>query len=176
MQQPAEQQLDEPIAQQGMPGDATRDGGVAGDQPHQASPGATGARTITDPDEQARALTRLAETLARAGDLAQARALAGSAEQVAHTITDPYRQAQALISLAKAAELPEAGRLLGAALSIAPWELSLMALATSYPNAVWACPVSTDIQDQGTWGLREDVHHHGERGKEAVAASAVVHA
>ncbi|MFY1623562.1 transposase [Micromonospora sp. WMMD735] len=32
----------------------------------------------------------------------------------------------------------------------------------------------TDIQDQGTWGLREDVHHHGEHGEEAVAASAFV--
>ena len=88
MQQPAEQQFDEPIAQQGMPGDAIRDSGVAGDQPHQASPGATGARTNHRPGRQARALTRLVETLARAGDPAQARALAGSAEQVARTITD----------------------------------------------------------------------------------------
>ncbi|MET8360245.1 hypothetical protein, partial [Micromonospora sp. NPDC005171] len=31
----------------------------------------------------------------------------------------------------------------------------------------WACPVLTDIRDQGTWGLREDVHHHGEHGEEA---------
>jgi hypothetical protein len=30
--------------------------------------------------------------------------------------------------------------------------------------AGWACPVLTDIRDQGTWGLREDVHHHGEHG------------
>jgi transposase len=34
----------------------------------------------------------------------------------------------------------------------------------------WACPGLTDIQDQGTWSLREDVHHHGERGKEAGTA------
>ncbi|MET8372744.1 hypothetical protein ABZU42_23835 [Micromonospora profundi] len=40
----------------------------------------------------------------------------------------------------------------------------------------WACPVLTDIRDQGTWGLREDVHHHGEHGEEAAAASAFVHA
>ncbi|MGC4769618.1 BTAD domain-containing putative transcriptional regulator, partial [Micromonospora sp. DT44] len=26
---------------------------------------------------------------------------------------------------------------------------------------LWACPVLTDIRDQGTWGLREDVQHHG---------------
>jgi transcriptional regulator with XRE-family HTH domain len=39
----------------------------------------------------------------------------------------------------------------------------------------WACPVLTDIRDQGTWGLREDVQHHGERGEEAVTASALVH-
>ncbi|WP_442792139.1 hypothetical protein [Micromonospora sp. NBC_01796] len=41
---------------------------------------------------------------------------------------------------------------------------------------IWACPVLTDIRDQGTWGLREDVQHHGEHGKEAAAASAFVHA
>jgi hypothetical protein len=41
---------------------------------------------------------------------------------------------------------------------------------------IWACPVLTDIQDQGTWGLREDVHHHGEHGEEAGTASSVVHA
>lgn len=41
-------------------------------------------------------------------------------------------------------------------------------------QGLWACPVLTDIRDQGTWGLREDVQHHGERGEEAVAASAVV--
>lgn len=40
----------------------------------------------------------------------------------------------------------------------------------------WACPVLTDIQDQGTCGLREDVHHHGEHGEEAGTASSVVHA
>jgi hypothetical protein len=33
-----------------------------------------------------------------------------------------------------------------------------------YLNEGWACPVLTDIRDQGTWGLREDVHHHGEHG------------
>ncbi|MER7009748.1 hypothetical protein ABT297_42840 [Dactylosporangium sp. NPDC000555] len=40
----------------------------------------------------------------------------------------------------------------------------------------WACPVLTDIRDQGTWGLREDVQHHGERGEEAIEATAGVHA
>src|SRR4051794_17906531 len=37
----------------------------------------------------------------------------------------------------------------------------------SMADVEWACPVLTDIQDQGTWGLREDVHHHGEHGEEA---------
>jgi hypothetical protein len=32
-------------------------------------------------------------------------------------------------------------------------------------------PRLTDIQDQGTWGLREDVQHHGKRGKEAFRPS-----
>jgi len=41
---------------------------------------------------------------------------------------------------------------------------------------LWACPVLTDIRDQETWGLREDVQHHGERGEEAIAAAAGVHA
>ena len=45
-----------------------------------------------------------------------------------------------------------------------------------HPLPPWACPALTDIRDQGTWGLREDVHHHGEHGEEAAAASAFVHA
>ncbi|MER7283097.1 hypothetical protein ABT369_52590, partial [Dactylosporangium sp. NPDC000244] len=43
-------------------------------------------------------------------------------------------------------------------------------------DARWACPVLTDIRDQGTWGLREDVRHHGEHGEEAIEAAAGVHA
>jgi hypothetical protein len=46
----------------------------------------------------------------------------------------------------------------------------------TYNDTDWAYPVLTDIQDQGTWGLRKDVQHHGERGKEAIAAAAGVHA
>ncbi|MEU8821930.1 hypothetical protein, partial [Actinoplanes sp. NPDC048796] len=37
----------------------------------------------------------------------------------------------------------------------------------SHRSASWACPVLTDIRDQEPVGLREDVQHHGERGKEA---------
>jgi hypothetical protein len=37
-------------------------------------------------------------------------------------------------------------------------------------------PRLTDIQGQGSWGLREDVHHHEGGGKEASEAAAGVHA
>ena len=54
------------------------------------------ARTITDPDRQARALSALAQAAAAAGEHDRA-------EGLARTITDPYRQAEALSALAQAA-------------------------------------------------------------------------
>ena len=52
------------------------------------------ARTITDPDDQARALTDLATATAQAGDLDRASRLAADAEALARTITDPGDQAR----------------------------------------------------------------------------------
>jgi Trypsin-like peptidase domain len=61
------------------------------------------ARTITNPDDQARALTELASAAARAGDPDRAHRLADDAEALARTITSPDAQARALAALASAA-------------------------------------------------------------------------
>jgi hypothetical protein len=53
------------------------------------------ARSITDPDRQAWALTEVTEALIRAGDL-------GGAEAAARSITDPDRQAWALTEVVEA--------------------------------------------------------------------------
>ena len=64
---------------------------------------ARGPRAIsTDPDQQAEALTRLAEAATAAGDHERAARLAGHAEVLTTQITDPYQQAQALTRLAEA--------------------------------------------------------------------------
>ena len=60
----------------------------------------TVARSITDPDQQADALTGLARALTAAGHPEQA-------ETVARSITDPFGQALALTGLARA--LTDAG-------------------------------------------------------------------
>jgi tetratricopeptide (TPR) repeat protein len=54
------------------------------------------ARAITDPDRQARALSALAQAVARAGEHDRA-------EDLARTITEPYQQVQTLSTLAQAA-------------------------------------------------------------------------
>ena len=61
------------------------------------------ARTITDPDAPARALTALASAAAQAGHPDRASRLATEAEALARTITNPDAQARALAELASAA-------------------------------------------------------------------------
>ncbi|MCM3882284.1 hypothetical protein, partial [Frankia sp. R82] len=58
------------------------------------------ARTITNPDWQARALAGVAGALAQAGEHDRAEQIATAAEQIARTITDPNSQAQALARVA----------------------------------------------------------------------------
>ena len=60
------------------------------------------ANCITDPDGQVEALTAMAEALAGAGDLDQARQVAEHAEVAASSITDPDGQAWALAAVAEA--------------------------------------------------------------------------
>ena len=64
------------------------------------------ARSITDPDWQAQALTAVAGALAQAGQYEQAAAIASRAETVARSITDPDWQAQALAAVAGALARP----------------------------------------------------------------------
>ena len=61
------------------------------------------ARTITDPKDQAEALTTLAGAAVQAGDADRACRVAADAEALARTITDPKDQAEALTMLAGAA-------------------------------------------------------------------------
>ena len=73
-----------------------------------ASQAATVARSLTDPDRQARALAAVAGALAKAGQHEQAAAMASQAATVARSITSPDWQAQALAAVAGA--LAEAGQ------------------------------------------------------------------
>lgn len=86
------------------------------------------ARSITHPDEQARALAGVAEAMARAGDLDRA-------EQVARSVTDPGEQAQALASVAERAR---ARSCIAGALAVGHWTIPLEALALVDPAALSA--------------------------------------
>ena len=66
------------------------------------------ARSITDPDRQASALTAVVQALAQAGQHEQAAVVAAQAESVARSITDPDRQASALTAVVRA--LAQAGQ------------------------------------------------------------------
>lgn len=69
--------------------------------------------------------------------------LALQAETVARSITDPYQQAQALTAVAEAiaaaGDPDRAGRLLGAVLAVALWQVSLPVLAKHWPQVVLQC-------------------------------------
>ena len=58
------------------------------------------ARAVTDPDDQARALTEVARAAAQAGDPARASRLAADAEAVARTVTSPGGRARVLTEVA----------------------------------------------------------------------------
>lgn len=96
------------------------------------------ARSISDPDQQAEALTTLVEAVAGAGDLDRARDLANQAETLARSITDPHRQALALILIAEIGEMASVRRLLARALSGASWMVPLDLLAAVEPTSLLA--------------------------------------
>ncbi|MGC4953862.1 hypothetical protein ACLQ2P_11660, partial [Actinomadura citrea] len=100
------------------------------------------ARSITNPSQQARAWTSLAEAVAATGDLDRSRQLTDQAETIARSITDPSQQAEALASLAKTVtkvgDLDAAKRLLATALITIEPGPTLQALAAVAPQAVVA--------------------------------------
>ncbi|BEL06110.1 hypothetical protein Q0Z83_043010 [Actinoplanes sichuanensis] len=87
------------------------------------------ARSIPSLRERARVMTGLAETLARAGHVQEAARLAR-----AHG--HPKDRARALAVVAAAAGPPEAARLLGEAVTVAPWDVSITTLAELYPETL----------------------------------------
>jgi len=96
------------------------------------------ARSITRPDEQARALAGAAEAAARAGDPGRAGALAAAAEQAARSVTDPYLQARALARVAGVAEPATARSCIAGALAVWSWSTPLEVLARVDPVALSA--------------------------------------
>jgi hypothetical protein len=91
----------------------------------------TAARSITSPDQQAQALSSLAQAAAAAGEW-------NRAETAIQAIRHPDQQAQALSSLAGAAEPDQARSLLALALISGHWESSVGALVLISPAAVTA--------------------------------------
>ncbi|MEU8067893.1 hypothetical protein AB0C55_30750, partial [Micromonospora humida] len=79
-------------------------------------------RSITDPDQQARALTALAQVVAASGEF-------DHAEQIARSITHPNQQARALTALVGLAEPTRARSLVANALAVGRWTIPLKALA-----------------------------------------------
>jgi hypothetical protein len=99
-----------------------------------------GARSITDPDRRASALTAVAQALAQAGQHEQAAVVAAQAESVARSITHPDQQASALTAVAQA--LAQAGnttraRSVAAAVSVTGrWSVCAGLLLLLEPSAV----------------------------------------
>ncbi|MFC7533216.1 hypothetical protein [Actinoplanes sp. GCM10030250] len=91
------------------------------------------AASVLDPSRKALCLAHLAAQAAP-GSPRHARALAISAERVAELVADQAEQAQTLIEMARIPGMPHAARLIGKALTLAPWRVSLPALATMYPH------------------------------------------
>jgi tetratricopeptide (TPR) repeat protein len=96
------------------------------------------ARTINDPYWQAQALTSLARAAADTDDHDRATTLAEKAETIARTITDPHSQAQALTALASVVEPTHARAIIGRALAVGHWTVSLDAMTRIDPTTVQA--------------------------------------
>ena len=93
----------------------------------------TVARSITDPDRQARALAAVAGALAGAGRHEQA-------ETVARSITNPGRQAQAQTAVAGAlaarGDTRQAHRVASAACAVGQWTTVLELVLSLEPSAL----------------------------------------
>ena len=91
------------------------------------------ARSITDPDRQARALAAVAGALAGAGRHEQA-------ETVARSITNPGRQAQAQTAVAGAlaarGDTRQAHRVASAACAVGQWTTVLELVLSLEPSAL----------------------------------------
>ncbi|MEV3925455.1 ATP-binding protein, partial [Actinomadura coerulea] len=110
------------------------------------------ARSITGPDEQARALTGLAKAVAQAGGVDRAKKLTVEAESLARSITDPDAQVVALTGLVEA--VAQAGDLDRAA-----------SLARSITDP--------DAQASALTGLVEAVAHAGDLDRAASLARSI---
>ena len=93
----------------------------------------TVARSVTDPDRQARALAVVADVLAQAGRHDQAAA-------VARSITDPDRQAEAAVAMADALKVRgntrQARHVASAACTVGRWTTVLGLVLSLEPSAV----------------------------------------
>jgi hypothetical protein len=78
----------------------------------------TVARSITNPNEQARALIAVAGALAEAGRHEHAAAMAAQAGTVAHSITNPDEQAEVAKALMARGETRQARRAASAACAV----------------------------------------------------------
>jgi hypothetical protein len=98
------------------------------------------ARSITYPDQQARALAEVAGVLAEAGQYQQA-------ETVARSITNPEEQADALADVVKAlvasGDTRHAGHVASAACAVGHWTTVLGLVLSLEPSAV---RMLTDLQ------------------------------
>ncbi|GAA2369458.1 hypothetical protein [Dactylosporangium salmoneum] len=129
------------------------------------------ARTITNPGQQAQALTTVAKAVAEAGDadraviiartitnrdqqaqalttVAKAVAATGDADRaviIAHAITDPDRQVWTLTAVAGCVGMPRARHFLGLALSMGSWLTPLPILAQMQPHIV--LQIADDVKD-----------------------------
>ncbi|WP_251800008.1 hypothetical protein [Paractinoplanes hotanensis] len=99
---------------------------------------------ITIPSQKALCLARLAgQAAARRPE--KAKALADAARQVAKGITDVPVQAQTLVEMAQVPAMPGSLRLIGEALVMTSWRISLPSLANAYPHVLRKF-TTTDLQ------------------------------
>ncbi|MEV6305216.1 hypothetical protein AB0M02_37790 [Actinoplanes sp. NPDC051861] len=106
---------------------------LAGGRPAFLAAAERAAASIEEASDKALCLASLAGRLAANGD-ARAPMVAATARRVADDIADASEQARTLAAMAQVPGLPNAARLIGDALVMASWQVSLPALATAYPK------------------------------------------
>jgi hypothetical protein len=125
------------------PHDLAKPGHVIEAKAGQHEQAETAADSITDPGEQAQALTEVTGTLAEAGRHEQAAAMASRAETVARSITSQGEQAQALTEVAKAlaarGDTRQAHHAASAACAVGQWPAVLELVLSLEPLALRAC-------------------------------------
>lgn len=132
------------------------------------------ARSIPDPDKQARALADVAAAAAGGGDHDRARELTADVERIARSITLPLFRARALADVAcRATEPTRARSCIAGALAAHDWAISLRALARIDPAALSAFTDElalgpSQTRDNGLLsGTSEDAVPHEQQGPPA---------